>query len=241
MHLQWSKNLGSVPTCTTDKYDEDCDNQEQCQCYYTLESSLPLGVLELKAFNHPWTYQVSYVFPPPALVPLVFSNLLAVHVTCQFRLILMAPCWMEAPRLLSVFNMLADIPHWCPTVKDHIIDVSVCWVLKELQLLHLTLWLLRCVLCRQWFLSSVCQVVVGTTWESTTKVCQQCWKEWATYCAWESVPNNAISAPKWAEFVVHLFRVGLTWHISGIDHSVISAFLEHIIFMRHGIIWSSLN
>ena len=52
----------------------------QCQHYYTLESPLPLGALGLNAFNHPWTFQVSYMFPSPALVPLVLSKFLAEHV-----------------------------------------------------------------------------------------------------------------------------------------------------------------
>ena len=38
-----------------------------------------------------------------------------------------------------------------------------------------------CVLCRQGFSSSVCQVVVGATPSSTPNVYQQYWKEW---CAW---------------------------------------------------------
>ena len=46
----------------------------QCQHYYTLESPLPLGALESNAFNHSWTFQVSYMFPPAALVPLVLST-----------------------------------------------------------------------------------------------------------------------------------------------------------------------
>ena len=33
----------------------------QCQHYYTLESPLPQGALELNAFNHLWTFQISYV------------------------------------------------------------------------------------------------------------------------------------------------------------------------------------
>ena len=69
----------------------------QCQHYYTLEMPLPLGALELNAFNHPLMFQVSYVFPSPALVPLVLSKWLAEHVKGQLRLlILVAPCWMEA-------------------------------------------------------------------------------------------------------------------------------------------------
>ena len=41
----------------------------------------------------------------------------------------------------------------------------------------------RHVLCRQGFSSSVCQAVVGATRASTSRVYQQCWKEWARWCA----------------------------------------------------------
>ena len=113
----------------------------QFQHYYTLETPLPPGALGLNAFSNPQTFQVSYVFPPPALVPLVLSKFLAEHVNGQLRhLILVVPCWMEAPWLLTILNMLADIPRQCPNVKDLIMDVSVNQVLKGLQYLHLTLW-----------------------------------------------------------------------------------------------------
>ena len=113
----------------------------QCQHYYTLETPLPLGALGLNAFSHPWTFQVSYVFPPPALVPLVLSVFLAEHVNGQFRhLILVAPCWMEAPWLPTILNMLADVPWWCPIIKDLVMDGPVGQALKGLQYLHLTLW-----------------------------------------------------------------------------------------------------
>ena len=76
------------------------------------------------------------------------------------------------------------------------------------------------------FSSLVCQAVVGTTQVFTSKVYQQCGKEWTGWCAQQGVPNNAISAPKLANFLVHLFQVGLAWHTIGIYHSAISAFLE---------------
>ena len=105
----------------------------QCQHYFTLETPLPVGVLGLNAFSHPWTFQVSYVFPPPALVPLVLSKFLAEHISGQLRhLILVAPCWMEAPCLPTVLNMLADVPWQCPIIKDHVVDVSVGQALKGL-------------------------------------------------------------------------------------------------------------
>ena len=84
----------------------------------------------------------------------------------------------------------------------------------------------RCVLCRQGFSSLVCQAVVGATQTSMSRVYQQCWKEWAGWCAQQGLPNNAISAPKLANFLLHLFQVGLAWHTIGIYHSAISAFLE---------------
>ena len=97
----------------------------------------------LNAFSHPWTFQVSYVFPPPALVPLVLFKFLAEHVNSQLRhLLLVFLCWMEAPWLPTVLNMLAYVPRQCPLVKNLIVDVSVVQMLKGLQYLHLTLWLL---------------------------------------------------------------------------------------------------
>ena len=76
--------------------------------------------------RHPWNFQVSYVFPPLALVPLVLSKFLAEHVNGQLRhLLLMAPCWMEAPWLPTVLHMLADVPWQCPLVKDLVVDVLV--------------------------------------------------------------------------------------------------------------------
>ena len=68
----------------------------QCQHYFTLETPLPLGALGLNAFSHLWKFQVSDMFPPPALVPLVLFKFLAEHVNGQLRhLLLMAPCWIK--------------------------------------------------------------------------------------------------------------------------------------------------
>ena len=73
------------------------------------------------------------MFPPPALVPLVMAKFLAEHVNGQVRhLLLVAPCWMESPWLPTVLSMLADVPQWCPIIKDLIVDVSVGQVLKGL-------------------------------------------------------------------------------------------------------------
>ena len=51
-------------------------------------------------------------------------------------------------------------------------------------------------------------------------------REWASWCARQGLQNNAISARKLANFLLHLFQVGLAWHTIGIYCSAISAFLE---------------
>ena len=49
---------------------------------------------------------------------------------------------------------------------------------------------------------------MGATQASTPKVYQQYWKEWEGWCVQEGAPNSAISAPKLADVLVHLFRIG---------------------------------
>ena len=51
-------------------------------------------------------------------------------------------------------------------------------------------------------------------------------EEGAGWCVQWGLPNNALSAPKLANFLLHLFQVGLAWHTIGIYCSAISAFLE---------------
>ena len=83
-----------------------------------------------------------------------------------------------------------------------------------------------CVLCRQEFSSSVCRVVVGATRASMSKVYQLCWKEWAGWCAWQSVPNNAISTPKLVNF--WCIYLGLAW--PGIH--LVFIFLLFVLFLE---------
>ena len=135
--------------------------------------------------------------------------------------------WMEAPWLPTVLSMLADVPRRCPIVKDlHRGCLGRPGAQGSAVSAFNPLAAQQCVLRRQGFSSSVCQAVAGATQTSTSRVYQQCWREWAGWCAQQGLPNNAISAPKLANFLLHLFQVGLAWHTIGIYHSAISAFLE---------------
>ena len=50
---------------------------------------------------------------------------------------------MEVSWFPTVLNMLGDIPDKCPIVKDIVRDILVGQLLKDLQSLQLTFWLLR--------------------------------------------------------------------------------------------------
>ena len=113
-----------------------------------LEKSSTFWGLGGECFNHLWAYPVSYLFPPPALVSLVLSTFLTERVTGQFiLLIFVVPGCKEASWLLTVLNMLADIPCQCPIIKDLIMDFMLSHMIKDLILLHLTLWMLKGVCC----------------------------------------------------------------------------------------------
>ena len=78
-----------------------------------LGKSTAFGTLGVECFQ---PYQVFYVFLPSAFVPLVLSLFVAEHVTGHFTL-LVVPCWIEIHLPPKVFNVLEDIPHWCPIIK----------------------------------------------------------------------------------------------------------------------------
>ena len=144
----------------------------QCQHYHTLETPLPLEALGLNAFNHPWMFQVSYVFHPSALVPIVLSKFLEEHVKVQIRLlILVASCWMEVPWFPTLLSMFTDVSWFYPLIKDLIMDV---FDRPHIQGPNISasnpLSAQRCVLHRQGISSSVCQAVVWANQASMMKI-----------------------------------------------------------------------
>ena len=183
------------------------------------------------------------MFPSLTLVPLVLSKFLAEHVNGQLRhLLLVAPCWMEAPWLPTVLNMLADVPLWCPIVKDLVMDVWVGQALKGLQYLHLTLWLLNNMYyadrgslpqsVRQWWgqLDCLCQ--------GSTSSAGRSGPVGRLDRVYQTVPYLPLNQQI---FLLHLFQVGLAWGTIGINHSAISAFWSLITCTGHLIILSFRN
>ena len=136
----------------------------------------------LNKLNQLWTFQVSFVFPPPPLVTLVESfwqNNSQVSAEFAFQLNFVG--W----RLLGF--LLLPI-HWRMFLSKGLIrNVSVDWMLNGLLSKHLTLWVLRDILCRQEFSLLVWQAVAGSTQTSERKVNKRCRKGWTGCCELEGV------------------------------------------------------
>ena len=212
----------------------------QCQHNYTLETPLPLGALGLNAFSHPWTFQVSYVFPPPGLVPLVLSQVSGRTGQWSTLTFDSGGAMLDGGSLAS--HSSQHVGRCSSAVSYHNRSCHGCFSRPGAQGSAISafnpLAAQQCVLCRRGFSSLVCQVVAGATRMSTSKVYQQCWKEWAGWCARQGLPNNAISAPKLANFCYIFFRLDC-WCTIGIYHSAISAFWSLISFTRLLLILSS--
>ena len=188
----------------------------QCQHYFTLETPLPVGALVLNAFSHPWNCQVSYVFPPLALVPLVLSKFSSR--TCQ-----------QSTQTFTSGGSMLDGGSLASNCSQHAGRCSLavssckrshrgCFGRPGTQVSAISafnpLAAQQFVLCRQGFSSLVCQAVAGATQRSTSRVYQRCWKEWAGWCAQQGLQNNVISAPKLANFFVTFVSggTGMAYH-----------------------------
>ena len=194
--------------------------------HYTFKTSLPLDALGLNGFNHPMKYRVNYV----SSYCISSSSFLQVSGrTCH--------------KSIETFNSggtMLDTGSLSSQSSQHV--GRCCWVMSCCKgsdcgclgipdgqesaisaFSPLAAW--GYVLHRQGFSSYEYQAVVGATIASTVKVYQQWCKELAGWCAWEGLANNAMSAPKLADFLIHELRVGQAWHTIVFYCSAISAFL----------------
>ena len=189
----------------------------QCKHYFTLETLLPVGALGLNAFSHldfSGKLCVSSSGSGPS------SSVQVSGRTCQQSIqtfdsgggildggSLASHSSQHVGRCSSAVFHCKRSSHGCfgrPGTQGSVISAFNPLVAQQ------------CVLHRQRFSSSVYRVVAGANQTSTSKVYQQCWKEWAGWCVQQGLPINAISAPKLANVLLHLFQFGLAWHTIGI-------------------------
>ena len=110
-------------------------------------NSTASGVLGLNAFSHPWNFQVSYVLD---------GGSLASHSSQHAGRHSLAVSHRKRSRCGCLGR---------PSTQGSAVSAFNPLAAQ------------RCVLCRQGFSSSVCQVVVGATRTSMLQVYQQCWRE----------------------------------------------------------------
>ena len=119
-------------------------------------------------------------------------------------------------------HMLEDNPQCCPFVKDLIMYVSVGQMLMGLPYLHLTLWLLSDMCCK--YKGSLPQSV--RQWQRTPEHLQcrstsNGGKNGQVVVFQRVYQSMPYLFPKSADFLVHLFRVGMAWCTTGIYHSAL--------------------
>ena len=129
--------------------------------YHTFENLLPLGALGFNALNHPWTYQVGYVFPPPVLVLCHVSGR-----TCDRSI-------LTSNTRCNVLDGGSLACHSSHHIGRHYSPVSCLkglgaqgYIITAFNPLAVE----RCVLHRKGFSFSVFQAMAGVTEASTTKV-----------------------------------------------------------------------
>ena len=163
--------------------------------------------------SYVYLYLVHSAFPSPAVFRLVLSKFLTVHITGQFRLlIIVARCWMETP--CTVLNIWKMFLFGVPSKRC----CQVCFIKQGAQGSTITtfnpLANQRYVLHIQGFSFSVCKEVVGTTQIFTKGL-----------PAMLERTGRLVCLPRCTK-EYHLFTAGLAWHTIGIYCSGISAFLE---------------
>ena len=132
--------------------------------YQSVSALLHLGKLTtscrfgIEPYQSSQDIQMCYVLPP--VFALVLSKFLAEHVTGKFRHLLGSPCWMEAPYSSQHVGRHSSLLSFCTkSCQEWASGLSAQWSVITV----LTLLMQRCLLCRQGFSSSVCQVVAGVT------------------------------------------------------------------------------
>ena len=116
----------------------------------------------------PWTFPLLYAFPPPTLVPTVVNKLRG----STSRMLLIAPCWSDAPWLPTLLELTHDAPRRLRPSQDLLINVSTGFPVSNLQSLRptCTVWALcgrpqaapsNQRLSQFWKAKVVCQPVFG--------------------------------------------------------------------------------
>ena len=88
------------------------------------------------ALSQPWTFPLLYAFPPPTLVPTVVNKLRGL----PCKMLLIAPCWSDAPWLPMLLEMLCDLPRRIRPTPTLLTNTATGYPVSNSENLHLTVW-----------------------------------------------------------------------------------------------------
>ena len=146
-------DLPEASSCTT-----------RCQHYYTLEIPLPLGDFGFECLQP--SLDVSHKLCASSSCISSSSSVQVSGRTCQqsYQMVDSGGAMLHGGFLASYSSQhVGRLSSALSLRKDLVMDVLVGHMLKGLPYLHLTLWLLRDMLQREGFSSSICQAVAGAT------------------------------------------------------------------------------
>ena len=92
--------------------------------------------LAMDALSQTWDFDLVYAFPPPTLVPTVANKLRG----SKTRMLLVAPCWCDAPWMPVLTELLFDTPRRIPVSPRLLINTSTNYPVGNVEALRLTVW-----------------------------------------------------------------------------------------------------
>ena len=92
--------------------------------------------LAVDALSQTWDFDLVYTFPPPTLVPTVANKLRG----SKTRMLLLAPCWCDAPWMPVLTELLFDAPRRIPVSPRLLICTATNYPVGNVEALRLTVW-----------------------------------------------------------------------------------------------------
>ena len=197
------------------------------------------GTIATNAFNIPWDFPLSYLFPPFCLTPMCLRKVIQEQVDC----ILIAPVWRSRPLYPALLSMLIERPSLLPqgqrflklpgTDKIH----PLCCQKK----FQLAAWKISGKTCKRKAFRRKCQKFYYPRGEaaqpSNMKVLG--FQGWSSWCSKEKVNPFSATIKHILSYLADLFHQGRQYRMIGVHCSAISSFhipLEGVVVGQHPLV-----
>lgn len=142
------------------------------------------------------------------------------------QMLLIAPCWNDAPRLPLLLELLYDIPRKIKGSPGLLINLTTEFPMKDLDSLRLTVRLFCCKGPGDEVEPAIFDLLQNTWRPGTRCQYQSVWKSWHEWCISKCLDPTTISVEKLSEYLHDLFQNGLAWRSVCAYRSGVSRLLE---------------